>query len=319
MPSIHEILESIQVEEPTTFRNLTVFPIIGRNGSPPDYLTLDEALAEQSAHLTEVSEGGSVPELRFVNDAGMAVFLLDGEELIGAKQNRVLNVSILIAAKQSVVIPVSCVEQGRWGRQSFEFRSSPRAHYAAGRAIKMAAVSRSMNASGQRYSDQNEIWNDIGTKLSRLQSRSSTHAMNAMFEDQSLCLNEFVGAFTPTDDQVGAVFAINGRVVGLELFDSPATCRKLMAKLIRSYGLDAIDSRDAKTTLESGSAERFVSEVAATQQQTFGAVGEGQDVRLSGPELVGAALVARDRVIHLCAFRTSDRVKGIDFREGHLS
>lgn len=51
--------------------------------------------------MTEVSEAGSVPSLRVVNKGERAVFLLDSEELVGAKQNRILNTSVLIAAGQT--------------------------------------------------------------------------------------------------------------------------------------------------------------------------------------------------------------------------
>ena len=66
---------------------------------------------------------------------------MDGEELIGAKQNHTLNLSILVPAHASIDIPVSCVERGRWHHLSREFSSAPRAHYAEGRAKKMAQVS----------------------------------------------------------------------------------------------------------------------------------------------------------------------------------
>jgi hypothetical protein len=44
--------------------------------------------------------------------------LLDGEQLVGAKQNRIPNMIVLVAAQTEVTIPVSCVEQGRWGYQA---------------------------------------------------------------------------------------------------------------------------------------------------------------------------------------------------------
>jgi hypothetical protein len=98
---------------PTEYRNLTIFPLIDESGKEPDYLTLDEALAQKCAKITELSESGSVPELRFVNESDKRVLLLDGEELVGAKQNRILNLRILVPAGKTLVIPVSCVEAGR--------------------------------------------------------------------------------------------------------------------------------------------------------------------------------------------------------------
>ena len=91
-----------------------------------------DALALGTVQIGETSEAGRVPELRVLNHGDRAVFLLDGEELIGAKQNRVLNLSILVPPHSESTIPVSCVESGRWSRRSAHFGSAPRAHYAEG-------------------------------------------------------------------------------------------------------------------------------------------------------------------------------------------
>ncbi len=40
---------------------------------------------------------------------------------------------------------------------------------------------------------------------------------------------------------MGAAFILRGRLVGAELFDSPRTFAQLLPKLVRSYGLDALD------------------------------------------------------------------------------
>jgi len=309
MQVIVDTASKVQIGTPITFRNLTVFPLLAGNGTAADYLTLDEALAQKCAAITEVSEGGSVPELKFVNSGGQRVFLLDGEELVGAKQNRVLNLSILVPAGTTVVIPVSCVEAGRWRHSSREFSSAPRTHYAEGRARKMAQVSASMKSSGRRESNQGEVWHNINEKFHRFRSSSPTSAMSDIYEQQAGRLEEYVGSFAPAAGQVGAVFVISGKIVGLDLFDCPETFRKLMPKLLRSYGLDALDraasaAAEARPLPAEADVDKFLKEVMAAEAVAFPAVGQGQDFRLTSPVITGAALAADDRVVHLSAFAT---------------
>lgn len=137
-----------------TYKGLSVLPVLepDRNNRI-DYLTLDEVLASGQVRITEITEGGNVPELLLENGANEPVLLVDGEELVGAKQNRTLNLTILAPANQKTVIPVSCVEAGRWAYSSDEFEGSDRAHFARGRARKMASVSESMATSGDRRSN----------------------------------------------------------------------------------------------------------------------------------------------------------------------
>jgi len=310
MKRIVDALAGVQIGEPMAHRNLTVFPLIGGSAGPADYLTLDEALQRKCVVITEVSQGGSVPELKFINSGNQWVFLLDGEELIGAKQNRVLNLSIIVAGGKSLIIPVSCVEAGRWSHRSRDFSSAPRAQYAEGRAMKMAQVSASMRATGQRRSDQSKIWESIGDRASRFQVASDTSAMSDIYEQEESRLRDYVNAFSVRDQQCGALFAIGGRVVGLELFDSSDTLRKLFAKLLRSYGLDALDRAGSKPSGEeppctADKAREFLDKVAEAEPEEFPAVGEGVDIRISGGKLTGAALAAGDRVIHLSAFATN--------------
>jgi hypothetical protein len=303
----------VKIGAPATFENMTVFPLMGSQANAADYLTLDEALAQKLAAVTEVTEGGSVPELKFVNSGDKKVFLLDGEELVGAKQNRVLNLSIMVPVGKTLVVPVSCVERGRWHHVSRGFSSSPRTHYAEGRARKMAQVSESMKTSGRRTSDQGEIWNHINEKFSRFGASSPTAAMSDIYEQHSVLLEDYVRSFASAEDQVGALFAIEGEVLGLELFDSPETLRKLFPKLLRSYGLDALDqARSDSVEMQASSipseamASAFLRKVMEAKEEEFPAVGEGIDVRLSGRNLNGAALVADDHVVHLSAFSMGD-------------
>ena len=114
-------LADLEIGNPRTVLNLTAVPLSGNPASTLDYLLIDEALETKKVIVEEVSEGGSVPELRMTNFASKCVLIVDGTELVGAKQNRIVNASFLIPPESITRIPVSCVEQGRWGYKGREF------------------------------------------------------------------------------------------------------------------------------------------------------------------------------------------------------
>jgi hypothetical protein len=304
MSAVAECLSKAGLGEPQHYRNLSLFPLLADGIVEPDYLLLDAALERGCARVTEVSEQGSVPELRFLNDCDRAVLLVDGEELVGAKQNRILNLSILVPAHEAIVVPVSCVEAGRWHAESAEFASAGRAHYAAGRARKASQVSASLSSAGTRRSDQSQVWDDIAAKAERLQSFSDTGAAAALYDTHRAGLDDYRRAFSPVAAQLGALFTLNGRVLGLDLFDSPRTLASLLPKLVESSALDAIDAA-GEGAAEDGreEAKRFIEAVAQADVERFEAIGLGEDLRLRAPHTAGGALLAEGRVVHLCAFR----------------
>ncbi|QYZ67523.1 MAG: hypothetical protein OI74_09385 [Gammaproteobacteria bacterium (ex Lamellibrachia satsuma)] len=308
MSTITECLSQVRLGEPQVHHNLVLFPLIAEKSAEPHYLLLDEALARGCARVTEVSESGSVPELRFVNECDRPVLLLDGEELVGAKQNRILNLTVMAPAHKSIIIPVSCVEAGRWQAESADFASAKRAHYAAGRASKAAHVSASLRNSGTRRSDQSAVWQDISEKSARMQAHSRSEAAAAMYQQHRASLDDFLQAFLPIQEQAGAMFAVNGRTVGLDLFDSPATLSSLLGKLVESYALDAIDTAQAGSEgAATDDPQVMLDDTAKAAVECFPSVGEGEDLRLHGERLSGGALVKENRVIHLCAFRLQVR------------
>ena len=303
MQPISDVLSTLKLGAPQSYRNLAVFPLFAPGGHLPEYLTLDEALEAKLARVTEVSDTGSVPELRFENDANAPVLLVDGEELIGARQNRVLNLTILVGASSHVVVPVSCVERGRWAWKTRHFASAKRNLFAKARAKKMGQVTQSLRTAGMRASDQAAIWSDIDEKSASLRVSSGTDAMGDVYEQREAQLKDYRDAFAAEDFQVGAVFAVDGEVAGLELFDSPVTFRKFMTKLVDSYALDAIEAVDpAPVVPVEATVRRFLDDMERAVAESFSALGEGEDLRLTGDNLAGGALVALGRVLHLAAF-----------------
>jgi hypothetical protein len=306
--TVAEWVTQVTLGLPLEFENLAVFPLVGDGTRQPDYLTLDEAVASGSVEIGEVSEGGSVPHVQVRNKAPQPVLLVDGEELVGAKQNRIVNLTILVAARQTLVIPVSCVEVGRWHHAARGFAPAPRAQYARARGEKMRHVTASILREGSRHADQHAIWEDIAAKSARMQAESETGAMGAIFERHAASIDAYAGAVAPLEGQVGAVFAIDGTVKGLDLFDSPDTLRKILPKLVRSYAADALETGGRPSrTASARKAAAFLSAVAAAETRGFPAVGEGVDVRFESTVVTGGALAVGDRLVHLAAFAVQNR------------
>ena len=303
MNIVSDHLASLSIAQPAIYRNMAAWPLVKPGSPPPAYLVLDEALSAGMARVTEVSDSGSVPELWLENHAARPVLLLDGEELVGARQNRVLNITLLVAAGQKLVIPVSCVEQGRWSWTSREFESSRRAMYARGRAEKMAQVSRSLRVANARHADQAAVWDGVSERARAFSVQSRTGAMSEVYESVEDRLEDFRGRLGPRPGQVGAVFGIDGQVCGLELFDCAATWEKLGPKLADSYAMDAVASRQP---VEKAPASRAVADFIIRVQQApverFASLALGEDLRLSGAGVVGGGLEASGGLVQLSAF-----------------
>ena len=305
MRTLQEEFSHIEIGQSSEFRNLALFPLIRRGVPVPamDYLLLEDGIAQGKVRVAELHAGGSVPELRLENDADLPVLLVDGEELVGAKQNRVLNLTILAPAKQTTVIPVSCVEAGRWRMASAHLKTADHVMYSLGRGEQMAQVTASMRSSGTRKSDQGAIWRNIAAKAMRLRTSSPTGAMSDIYERHASSVEEFARAFAWQEAQCGVAFAIGGRILGLEIFDHPEVMRRFFQKLVRSYALDALDAAPAANGSASIEAVcAVVAQASAAQSFLEQALGIGKDVRFSGREISGAALWANERFVHICAF-----------------
>lgn len=310
MTIVQNTLEGLSLGDPTNFLNLTVFPLLGRTGYERDYLTLRNAVHAGTACIREVSEGGSVPELVLENRGKEPVLIFEGEELVGAKQNRTVNVTILVPARKTVLMPVTCVESGRWQYRSREFATSEQVHFARGRGKKMASVTASMKQEGSRRADQGAVWDDIAQKSTRMHVSAPTSAMADVFETHRASLDDYVEAFEPGPEQTGAVFAIDGRIEGTEIFDSPQTLEEMLPKLIRSYAIDAIESvKSKKRNPTAEDARVFIRKLANATLETYPAVGEGTEVRINSSGVIAAGLIAEGRVVHLVAFATSTGAK----------
>lgn len=303
-PNILEPLESVEVAGVTQAAGLQVFGLRWSSGNGHDYVTLDEALEKQLLDVTEVDVGGQVPALKVVNKSGQMIFLMAGEELVGGKQNRVLNASMMVPARGEMPIPVTCVEQGRWGYKSSRFSSEATSSHRNLRVMMSKQVSSSYKISGRPSTDQGAVWREVSRKMNKMGTLSSSGALHDLYRQQAERLDALLTECSLPEGSNGAAFVINGQIAGADLFDKPGTMRKLWPKLVRSYAADALeDPQEPAKGVDSGRIIEWLKSARSARQHWFESRGVGKDVRIEGEKLVGATLVVDEHPIHVELFR----------------
>ncbi len=297
-------LETTRLARKQVYSNLTLFPLLAPNGIKPDYLTLDQALDGNFVEITELDDAGRVPELKLINLGKKKVLIIEGEELVGAKQNRIVNSSFLIAGKAEVIIPVSCVEQGRWRYESDKFESGKKIMHASLRRNHQQDVSYSLRHGDGYLSNQGRIWDGIAEKSARMKVAAPTGAMADVFESYEDSLSEFIDKFKLIEWQVGAIFAINGQVLGLECFGCHDTFKRFFNKLVKSYALDADSPKSQPSkSVPPDKARKFIASVIKSKGEGHPSLGLGENITFESRIVSGAALVEGNRVLHLSAFK----------------
>jgi hypothetical protein len=308
--TIKKYLSGFTIEEPQRHKNMSVFPLSTSFDGGPDYTTLKDALEKALLSVNEVSTGGSVPELKVINAGEIAVLLLDGEELAGAKQNRVLNTTILIKEKSETVIPVSCTEQRRWSYVSKAFHDSDTVMSPKLRVEKARTVSTSLSSTGQYRSDQGTVWQKIDEQATKAGTVSRTGAMKDIFEQKTAELSEYLKAFPYVRSQKGLLVFIGGEAVGFDFVSREKAFELLHPKLMKSYAMEAVlEEKTNGTKPGREQAEAFLKEAADCEEKKYESLGRGHDFRYESKMMVGSALAVDDKVVHMAFFRVSDADK----------
>jgi hypothetical protein len=292
-------LPTLRVGDPLRHECLSVFPLFSEVNGGVDYRLSDAALADESLLVEEVSEGGSVPDLLVENKGDLRVLFLEGEELVGAKQNRILNTSVLVAAHTKIKIPVSCVEQGRWGYKSRYFGSSGSHSPSKLRRALKASVSRSVKEKRGHTSDQGEVWKEVASLHASHGVESASAAMSDAFDTYGDRIGEYREKLKYVDGASGVAVAIGDRVVAVDLFDKPATCQKVWDRLLSGVVFDALEAGETDKVASVADVEHLVAAAGDLPWEQGEAVGEGEEYRAESKGGDHAsALSFHDTVVH---------------------
>ena len=290
---------------------LAVVPILGPTREGADYALLDRD-STSGVKVTEVDDDGDVNTLHVCNTLATMLFLLDGQELIGAKQNRILNADVLVPAASEMDIPVSCVEHGRWRRVSDSFAAG-RCHPKSAQQKKLARVYEALRAGRGHDADQGEVWNDVHETLRATAAPSETDALHAAYKFHEARLATFRAEFTTPDnvtmpdDAVGVALVAGDRLVSLDVFDRASTLKRCWDLLRDSFLIEHVARETKGLEVDPKAAcvlaSQALDRAEGTKWATFPGVGAGRDLRFKSKDLVGAALVTDDDcVVHLQVF-----------------
>ena len=303
-PTLHDHLaEPLRIGEPDVHGPLAVFPLFGP-ATRIEYVSFAQGRAHGVA-IKELESGASVNDLLVLNPTDTAVLLYEGEEVLGAQQNRTFDVSVLVDARSDLRVPVSCVEAGRWdgSRHAEAFAPAPQAAYPALRSLKNRAARESVAAGMGARAAQGEVWSEVAEKSARMNVASSTGAMHDIYDRRRERLAEFHGAVRLHEGQAGALVLINGRLAVLDHVSRPEVFAALHAPLVQGYALDALEARaDTPAAPGTEAAERFLRRILDARITEHDGIGLGRDLRFAAEGVAGAGMVAGDELLQLTAF-----------------
>ena len=168
------IAEPPRVGEPDLAGALAVFPLLGSPGELR-YLSFAQGL-RSGVVVAELERKASVGDLLVHNPTDTPVLLYEGEQVLGAQQDRTFDVSVLVAPRSKLRVPVSCVEAGRWdrARHGESFVPAPQVAYPALRRAKSGHVRRAAAVGLEARADQGAVWADVAARGTVLGIKSET-------------------------------------------------------------------------------------------------------------------------------------------------
>src|SRR5208283_3931491 len=289
---------SISIGDLQCVRGLGVIPILTEEIPDLQVLEpLETALKKGLARITETEPGGEVPFLLLKNTGDRPIIVLDGEEVVGGKQNRIINTTLVVLARTSVKIPVSCIQAGRWRHERADFESAGSVFRARSRAVHKATVTANVHESGSFRSDQHAVWDEVSESLHELGVESSTSDFLEGRERVAHKLEAFVEAIRPAKNQIGAIFLNAQGILGLEMFGTPVLFSQACNKVTRSFSFEVLSAPD----LNGGSvaaATQWWDTILKSPFTRHDSPGAGEDIRVGSEDLIGSGLIWNDVVVH---------------------
>lgn len=267
-----------------------------------NYFSLDEAMKDNSIEIVEIGERGLVNDVYVINKSDRYVFLLDGDIITGAKQNRVVNTSVLLPPGCKKHLPVSCVEQGRWHKTSPKFRAASFTAPDSIRKTKMMDVTNNLENGAGFSSDQGKVWDRVHENLNMMDVGSETSDLGAIFRVKSSSIEDYLKGVTADENANGLSIFYGKKLSKIEIFNSGAVYRDYFPKLLKSASLKVLESEQAPEEIQEPELKYKTLDtldfVEAIEKKTYPGIGAGDELRFTMNDLIGLELRFENKRIH---------------------
>ncbi len=203
---------------------------------PTNLKSMDQLFEEELVSVEEIGIDGRVEEVNVKNFSKDFLFVPDGEAIVGAKQNRIAERSVIIAPYFSQKIPVKCVEQYRWNyEEGTEFAKSDFVLHPKAREEKAELLIK-----GENSKIQNAVWNNIS-------NLSEKHEVSCMSMDLGDILHSSkkyydIDYFDRIKDSNFNAYIVSGAGrTFIEFFYDDEVCKRHVKKSIKGWMADADD------------------------------------------------------------------------------
>lgn len=296
-------IEKLDVQK---YKNISIIPIMSESSQNIDILSLKKGLDLGLVKVEECKKS-VVGKVRVSNNAVTPLILVDGDEIIGAKQNRIINTTVLIPPKTTMDVSVSCSEYGRW---YYKDKYSSKFTYSKYFANSDTRRVKSYNLFEEEC--QSVIWDSIRDFESRHTFKSETSALNDNYENLAKIQEEYLKHFGILDNQNGVIVIIGGELKGIEIFNSHLTYKEYHDKIIRSYIVDSINFESPRNMINYDEIDKILGNISNSNFKEYENKELGKSIKFSNNYGVGVALIYEGNIIHMLYFKNPEKYAFLD-------
>lgn len=260
--TITRILSSVTLGPPAVHHGATLLPVFIKPDSDMVYRALGDALASRDLEITELDDSGSVSQVLASNSGDSHVVAIGGELLAGARQDRVITTAIHLSPGEKRVLPVACVEAGRWEALTSHLVDSGLFIDSGLRALIAATVTANLARGRGFTADQKRVWAHADALLRRARAHSSTGALKEAYRRLNVHLDELVPQH---DHQSGLMCVRAGVVIGVVAMSCRTAYASIHAATVAAMltGVRLHDSEDQEAReRDLTAAKQFIVELA---------------------------------------------------------